>query len=82
MSRGLNGKECPICHSTNNKITGSRFIGGQYKRRRVCNECKVRWSTYEIKVDEYLELMAREKAIRNIGCLCELFLKSINKEVR
>ncbi len=45
--------KCPFCNSENTKVIDSRAYSEGYsiKRRRACNDCKKRFTTYE-KVEE------------------------------
>jgi transcriptional repressor NrdR len=45
--------KCPYCGSLNNKVVDSRLSkeGGSIRRRRECNSCQRRFTTYE-KVEE------------------------------
>lgn len=40
---------CPFCNAGNTKVTDSRLIreGNQTRRRRECEKCKERFTTYE-----------------------------------
>ena len=56
---------CPNCGSFNTSVVNSqRFKEWLYElnaiwRRRRCNECDHRWSTYEIEADRLKELMQK-----------------------
>jgi transcriptional repressor NrdR len=41
---------CPFCGKTDTKVIDSRLVGEghQVRRRRECNECKERFTTFEI----------------------------------
>ncbi|MFT4925681.1 MAG: transcriptional repressor NrdR [Phenylobacterium sp.] len=41
---------CPFCGKTDTKVIDSRLVtdGHQVRRRRECNECKERFTTFEI----------------------------------
>ncbi|WP_185234859.1 transcriptional regulator NrdR [Teredinibacter franksiae] len=41
---------CPFCHETDTKVIDSRLVadGGQVRRRRECQECRERFTTFEI----------------------------------
>jgi transcriptional regulator NrdR family protein len=43
---------CPMCESTNLKVTDSRPKEGTIKRRRICLECEWAWHTYELSLTE------------------------------
>lgn len=40
---------CPFCDASDTKVIDSRLVaaGGQIRRRRECNECNERFTTYE-----------------------------------
>ncbi|GAA0290381.1 transcriptional regulator NrdR [Psychrosphaera haliotis] len=40
---------CPFCSATETKVIDSRLVGGgsQVRRRRACNECNERFTTFE-----------------------------------
>ena len=42
--------DCPFCQSHDTKVTDSRFVPetNQIRRRRECNVCQERFTTYEI----------------------------------
>ncbi len=69
--------KCPFCGSEETKVVDSRtYLGGNaIKRRRECEECKKRFSTYEkigdlslyvIKKDGTKQEFSREKIYRSI----------------
>jgi transcriptional repressor NrdR len=41
---------CPFCQAADTKVVDSRLVaeGGQVRRRRECQECKERFTTFEI----------------------------------
>ena len=41
---------CPFCNAEDTKVIDSRLVagGGQVRRRRACNECGERYTTYEL----------------------------------
>ena len=41
---------CPFCNAQDTKVIDSRLVsdGAQVRRRRCCNECNERFTTYEI----------------------------------
>lgn len=40
---------CPECGSDNHRVTNSRDAPhNETRRRRECNQCNFRWTTYEI----------------------------------
>lgn len=50
---------CPECVSTDVKVIDSRCSPeGSYRRRRKCNACGHRWSTYEITQEDWAKFKA------------------------
>ncbi|PVZ71534.1 transcriptional regulator NrdR [Pelagibaculum spongiae] len=41
---------CPFCHADDTKVIDSRLVGGgsQIRRRRQCQTCQERFTTYEV----------------------------------
>lgn len=41
---------CPVCGMTDTSVVDSRVVaeGTQVRRRRECNDCKLRFTTYEV----------------------------------
>lgn len=64
---------CPKCNSDNLTCIDSRPSGGVTRRRRVCIECKHRFSTIEINIAEYNELKDNQMLLAN--------MRSISREV-
>ncbi len=73
---------CPYCSKINNKVIDSRLSnnGKAIRRRRECNECGRRFTTYErveislpmvIKKDGRREPFNREKIISGIQKACQ-----------
>ena len=58
----LNPKKCPICGS-NSKTIDSRLSENRIRRRKQCNKCGVRFTTYEITEIEIDKIKKMEKAI-------------------
>jgi len=58
------GCECPFCSSVQTKVVDSRADSdrGAVKRRRECEKCGERWTTFEIEGDR---LALYEDAIRD-----------------
>ncbi len=63
---------CPFCHAVDTKVADSRLVAevNQVKRRRVCNVCGERFTTYEsvelvmprvVKQDESREAFDQQK---------------------
>ena len=74
--------KCPYCGSLNNKVVDSRLSkeGGSIRRRRECNGCHRRFTTYErveeihpvvIKKDGRREPFQREKIAEGIERACQ-----------
>jgi len=73
---------CPYCGSTNTMVVDSRFVeaDNSIRRRRLCNSCKRRFTTYEridtvkvtvIKKDGTREPFDRSKIVNGISKACE-----------
>ena len=54
---------CPKCKSDNLTCIDSRPSGDTTRRRRMCLDCKCRFSTMEIEVEEYKELQTEGKLL-------------------
>ena len=72
--------KCPYCGGTDSRVKDSRDIGDAIHRRRECEHCKGRFSTYErvekshlmvIKRDQRREAFDREKLAVGIRKACE-----------
>jgi transcriptional repressor NrdR len=74
--------KCPYCGSMDNKVMDSRFRkeGNVIRRRRKCNPCDKRFTTYEriedhvplvVKKDGRRETFDREKLLSGIQKACE-----------
>ncbi len=52
---------CPFCHSDNDGVRDSRIVedGRAIRRRRFCNHCKRRFTTYE-RVEGLLQVIKRD----------------------
>jgi len=71
---------CPHCESENTKVIDTTHVSrGGIRRRRECEDCNQRFSTYErailstpliIKKDDMREEFDREKLIRGIRIAC------------
>src|SRR5690349_20986251 len=75
-----NGMKCPYCGGTESRVKDSRDIGDAIHRRRECEQCKGRFSTYErveksplmvIKRDQRREVFDRQKLSMGIRKACE-----------
>ncbi len=73
---------CPYCKSINTRVLDSRSSdeGDAIRRRRECDDCSRRFTTYErieevplwvVKKDGRRELFNREKLLRGIMKACE-----------
>src|SRR5690242_11237697 len=72
--------KCPFCGYTESRVKDSRDIGDVIHRRRECEQCKARFSTYErvekfhlmvIKRDQRREPFSREKLSIGLRKACE-----------
>jgi transcriptional repressor NrdR len=72
--------KCPFCGGTDSRVKDSRDIGDAIHRRRECEHCKARFSTYErvekfqlmiIKSDQRRESFDRQKLSLGIRKACE-----------
>lgn len=72
--------KCPYCGGTESRVKDSRDIGDAVHRRRECEQCKGRFSTYErveksplmiIKRDQRREAYDRSKLSVGIRKACE-----------
>ena len=71
---------CPECGSNKTRVTDSRACGdGSIRRRRECEKCKSRFTTYErlsqrnvaiVKRDSSVELYDRNKLLNGIVRAC------------
>jgi len=72
--------KCPFCGGTESRVKDSRDVGDAIHRRRECEQCKARFSTYErveksqlmiIKRDQRREAFDRQKLFVGISKACE-----------
>ena len=72
--------KCPFCGYTESRVKDSRDVGDAVHRRRECEQCKGRFSTYErveksqlmiIKRDQRREAFERQKLFVGISKACE-----------
>lgn len=71
---------CPFCHHDNDSVRDSRVVedGHAIRRRRFCNSCRKRFTTYErisgtlhvIKKNGEREPFSREKIERGLELAC------------
>ena len=71
--------KCPFCASTESRVIDTRSAEGGIRRRRECEDCGRRFTTYErvaplrlmvIKQDGRREPFAREKILAGIQTAC------------
>lgn len=74
--------KCPFCGHTENKVIDSRLSkdGQVIRRRRECNDCGKRFTTYErveeimpqvVKADGRREIFEHAKLVQSIQAACE-----------
>ena len=72
--------KCPFCGGMESRVKDSRDVGDAIHRRRECEQCKGRFSTYErveksvlmvIKRDQRREAFDRQKLFVGISKACE-----------
>jgi transcriptional repressor NrdR len=72
--------KCPFCGYTESRVKDSRDVGDAIHRRRECEQCKGRFSTYErvekaqlmiVKRDQRREPFDRQKLFLGISKACE-----------
>ena len=80
--------KCPFCGSAESRVKDSRDVGDAIHRRRECEQCKGRFSTYErveksqlmvIKRDQRREPFDRQKLFIGISKACEKRPLSVNE---
>jgi transcriptional repressor NrdR len=71
--------QCPFCASTNSRVIDTRSAESGIRRRRECEDCGRRFTTYErvaplrlvvIKQDGRREAFERDKIVRGIQIAC------------
>lgn len=69
-----NGLLCPNCGSHKSKVIGTEPDRNRIaqKRRRMCLECDERYSTIEIRFEQYKELVQRDKELAMVEISTEL----------
>jgi transcriptional repressor NrdR len=57
--------KCPVCSSLENRVVDSRLSkeGNVIRRRRACQECEWRFTTYE-RLEEYMPLVVKKDGRR------------------
>src|SRR6266704_3223220 len=72
--------KCPFCGKTESRVKDSRDVGDAIHRRRECEQCKGRFSTYErvektqlmiVKRDQRRESYDRQKLVMGFTKACE-----------
>ena len=59
--------KCPTCGSLQTRTINSRLTAdGKTKRRHSCRNCKVRFSTIEVVVEEYEDLKDLEASVKKL----------------
>jgi transcriptional repressor NrdR len=71
---------CPLCRSADNRVIDSRDDNSAVRRRRECQQCRHRFTTYEriessrlfvVKKDGRREPYSREKILNGLRKACE-----------
>lgn len=74
---------CPFCQTDDDRVVDSRLTdeGTAIRRRRECNQCQQRFTTYErletedhlrvVKSDGRIELFDRHKVLKGLLIACE-----------
>jgi transcriptional repressor NrdR len=71
--------KCPFCASTNSRVIDTRSAEGGVRRRRECEDCERRFTTYErvaplrlkvIKQDSRREPFERDKILYGVQVAC------------
>ena len=72
--------QCPFCGDDDSRVTDSRAVGDGIRRRRACQRCSGRFTTYErvqsagmfvVKKDGRREPFSREKILLGLQKACE-----------
>ena len=58
--------KCPKCKCKESYVIDTSDEGSYIRRRRVCNKCGTRYSTFELSKLEYLDLKAVKKMVDRI----------------
>lgn len=61
----IDGVQCPNCNGESHVID-SRDGEDARRRRRQCNECKFRYSTYEIHAKDYERMRALQVDVKQL----------------
>jgi len=71
--------KCPYCSHPESKVIDTREVGADIRRRRQCERCDQRFTTYErvapihlmvLKVDGRREEFSRDKVYKSIAVAC------------
>lgn len=73
---------CPYCHYPESRVLDTRLVqeGSEVRRRRICDQCAMRFTTYErmqrapliiIKKDGRREPFSREKLLAGMSKACQ-----------
>ncbi len=71
--------KCPYCSSSNSRVIDTREVGDAIRRRRECQDCSQRFTTYErvakvnllvVKRDGRRELFDRQKLFEGVRRAC------------
>lgn len=62
------GIECPECGSQVRNVLESRKANHQVRRRCLCVECGARYTTYELRADEW-DALQRRAALHDEGTI-------------
>jgi transcriptional regulator NrdR family protein len=55
------------CRSDSVTVCDSRVVGGERRRRRVCNTCGHRWTTVEVRVQRLVRLARVEVLVARLA---------------
>ena len=58
---------CEQCKGVDVRVTDSRRLKYAIKRRRACNKCNHRWTTYEVEADAYERSLRLDRYFRALG---------------
>jgi len=57
---------CPACGANRNSVTDSRASRGTVRRRRYCDNCNHRWTTYEVSEEVIRSVLKVARTSREI----------------
>ncbi len=52
--------KCPFCGGTESRVIDTREVGDGIRRRRACQQCRQRYTTYEAVVKVALQIVKRD----------------------